>query len=113
MDDDVKGHDSARRYDASRRRHAAAHRRRLVVDAAGVRFLRDGYTGTTVADVAGDAGVSAEFVYKAFGSKAGLVRALWERALLGQGSQPAEERSDAVSTTSRDPEAILANWARL
>ncbi|SDB97283.1 DNA-binding transcriptional regulator, AcrR family [Raineyella antarctica] len=114
MTGEIKG--SARRsrpYDASRRQHAAQRRRDQVVDAAGVRFRRDGYAATTVADVAADAGVSVEFVYKAFGSKAGLVRAIWDRALLGQGRRPAEERSDEVSRTAEDPEDILANWARL
>lgn len=106
----IKG---SRPYDASGRRHAAQRRRDLVVDAAGVRFRRDGYAATTVADVAGDSGVSVEFIYKAFGSKAGLVRAIWDRALLGQGTRPAPERSDDVARAAQDPETILANWARL
>ena len=113
MSGDVKGEPRVRRYDASRRRRAAEDRRARAMEAASSRFLRDGYVRTTVADVAADADVSAEFVYKAFGSKAGLVRALWDRALLGQGDRPAEERSDDVSLTSQDPAMILRNWARL
>jgi AcrR family transcriptional regulator len=113
MSADVKPAPPVRRYDASRRQRAAEHRRQRVMDAATIRFLQDGYARTTVAEVAADADVSVEFVYKAFGSKAGLARALWDRALSGQGDRPAEERSDEVSLTSRDPCSILRNWARL
>jgi AcrR family transcriptional regulator len=104
---------SRRRYDASRRREAATARREAVLDAAARRFATDGYAATTVAAVAADAGVSPETVYKSFGGKPGLVRALWERALAGTGTVHAEKRSDAVSSTSDDPYEIIATWARL
>jgi AcrR family transcriptional regulator len=106
----VKG---PRRYDASGRRLAAARRRTAVLDAAAARFAAQGYAGATVADIAADAQVSVETVYKAFGGKPGLVRALWERALAGQGPVPAEERSDAVSSTADDPLEVFATWGRL
>ncbi len=105
----VKG----RGYDASRRRRAAKQRRRLVVDRARELFLERGFGGTTVAAVAQAAGVSVETVYKAFGGKAGLVRAVWEQALEGMGPVPAEERSDAVSSVADDPGEVIATWARL
>jgi AcrR family transcriptional regulator len=105
----VKG----RRYDASGRRRAADRRRRLVVEAARGLFLERGFAGTTVAAVAQAAGVSVETVYKTFGGKAGLVRAVWEQALEGVGPVAAEERSDAVSSTARDPHEVIAAWARL
>lgn len=109
----VKGSTGVRRYDASGRRQASAHRRQEVLAAARSRFLADGYVATTVARVAADAGVSAELVYKSFGSKAGLARAVWDRALLGQQRRPAEARSDEVSSTATDPREILRNWAVL
>ena len=102
-----------RSYDSSGRRAAAAERRRAVVDAAANRFAAQGYAGTTVADVAADAGVSVETVYKQFGGKPGLVRALWLQALEGAGPEPAERRSDAVSSTATDPLVVLDAWARL
>jgi AcrR family transcriptional regulator len=86
---------------------------RLVPDAARRRFLGDGYAATTVASIAADAGVSVEMVYKAYGGKAGLVRALWETALAGEGPVHAEVRSDEVSTAETDPVLIIASWARL
>lgn len=42
--------------------------------AAGRRFSELGYAATTIRDIAGEAGVSAETVYKAFGSKLELLR---------------------------------------
>jgi len=84
-----------------------------VLDAAGSRFLRDGYAATTVASVAAEAGVSVEMIYKAFGGKPGLVRALWDTGLAGEGPVHAEVRSDEVSSTETDPAQIIASWARL
>jgi AcrR family transcriptional regulator len=104
---------AGRRYDASGRRRASAQRRAEVLTAARSRFLADGYVATTVAQVAEDAGVSTELVYKSFGSKAGLARAVWDRALLGQQARPAERRSDEVSSSATDPRLILHNWAVL
>ena len=106
---DVKG----RRYDASGRRRASAQRRLVVVEQARRLFLEHGFGGTTVAAVAQAAGVSVETIYKAFGGKAGLVRAVWEQALEGGGPVPAEERSDAVSAVADDPQEVVATWARL
>jgi len=44
-----------------------------VLEAAQRRFLRAGYGATTIA---ADAAVSVETIYKAFGGKRGLVRAI-------------------------------------
>ncbi len=104
---------TTRRYDSSRRRHAADARRLAVVEAAGRRFLRDGYAATTVASIAADAGVSVEMVYKAFGGKPGLVRTMWETGLAGEGPVHAEVRSDEVAGAETDPTVIIASWARL
>ncbi|MDQ1482530.1 MAG: hypothetical protein QOF35_606 [Actinomycetota bacterium] len=104
---------STRRYDSSRRQNAADRRRQAVLAAAGHRFLRDGYAATTVASIAADAGVSVEMIYKVFAAKSGLVRALWEIGLAGEGPVPAETRSDEVSATETDPQLTVASWARL
>lgn len=84
-----------------------------MLNAAGRRFLRDGYAATTVASVASDAGASVEMIYKAFGGKPGLVRALWETGLAGEGPVHAEIRSDEMSGVETDPLVIIASWARL
>ena len=72
-----------RTYDASRRREQARHNRAAILDAARDRFLELGYGGTTMGAVAADAGVSVETVYKAFANKAGLVKALFDVAIVG------------------------------
>lgn len=104
---------TTRRYDSSGRQNAAERRRRVVLEAAGRGFLRDGYAATTMASIAAEAGVSVEMVYKAFGSKPGLVRALWDTGLAGEGPVHAEVRSDEVSSTEADPALIIASWAKL
>ncbi|HEX8804558.1 MAG TPA: helix-turn-helix domain-containing protein [Acidimicrobiales bacterium] len=72
-----------RAYDSSRRREQARRTRLAVLDAARRLFLDRGYAGTTVAAVAGEAGTSVETVYKAFGNKPGLVKAVFDVAIVG------------------------------
>jgi AcrR family transcriptional regulator len=80
MSEEVK---PVRAYNSSRREEQARQTRRVVLNAARHRFLADGYAATTIAGVAGDAGVSVETVYKAFGNKAGLVKAVFDVAVAG------------------------------
>ena len=72
-----------RSYDASGRREQARARRRTVVLAARELFERDGFRVTTVAAIAAHAKVSAESIYKGFGSKAALAKAVFDVALAG------------------------------
>ncbi|MDQ1450095.1 MAG: hypothetical protein QOC79_3066 [Actinomycetota bacterium] len=102
-----------RPYDGGRRRESARRNRDAIVEAAERRFLRDGYASTTVAAVAADAGVSVDTIYKAFGGKPGLVRAIRIRALEGEGPVPAEQRSDALHHGERDPRKIIRAWGAL
>ncbi|MEP7036644.1 MAG: helix-turn-helix domain-containing protein [Actinomycetota bacterium] len=101
-----------RQYDASRRRTMAEQRRRTVLDAAQQLFFNQGYVATTIASIAKAAGVSPETVYKGFGGKPGLVRALRARALLGTGPVPAEDRSDRLRDLA-DGHAVVRGWAKL
>lgn len=107
---DVK---SRRRYNSTRRREQAARTRQDVVEAAQHLFLVDGYAKTTVGAIAEAAGVSVETVYKGFGGKPGLVRALVRIGLEGSGPVPAERRSDEMQAAERDPHAVIRNWTRL
>ena len=66
-----------------------------------------------MAQIAAEADTSVETVYKAFGGKSGLVRALWERGLDGRGAVPAPERSDLMSSTETDPVRVLRGWGQL
>jgi AcrR family transcriptional regulator len=72
-----------RPYDASGRRARADARRREVVRAARELFERDGFRLTTITAVAAHAGVSPESIYKGFGSKATLAKAVFDVALAG------------------------------
>ncbi len=100
-----------RQYDATGRRRRAAAARLRVLDVARERFLRDGYAATTIASIGADAQVSAETIYKTYGSKVGLVRALYDTGLAGHGEVPAPERSDAVSARDLDAASLLREWA--
>ena len=103
----VKG---KRRYDASGRQAGAQRRREQILDAAETRFTAQGYGATTVGDIAEDAGVALDTIYKAFGGKAGLVRGIRDRALAGEGPVPAERRSDALHSQHLDGRAIINAW---
>lgn len=72
-----------RRYDASGRRARARARRHAMVLAARELFERDGFRPTTIAAIAERAGVSAESVYKAFGTKAALAKAVFDLVVAG------------------------------
>ncbi|MEO8898361.1 MAG: TetR/AcrR family transcriptional regulator [Candidatus Dormibacter sp.] len=105
----VKG---KRVYDASSRREQALRNRNRIIDSAERRFLDDGYAFTTIAAVADDAGVSVDTIYKTFGGKPGLVRAIRERALRGARPVAAEQRSDELQAHEADPRKIIQGWGR-
>jgi len=85
-----------RSYNASGRREQARARRRAVVVAAKVLFERDGFRLTTVTAVAERAGVSAESIYKGFGSKAALAKAVFDFVIAGDDEPlPVWRRSEA------------------
>ena len=106
----VKG---TRQYDSRGRLAQAQANRRAILDAAERQFLDDGFGATTIAGIAREAGVSVETVYKAFGGKSGLVRALYDRGLEGRGPVAAEQRSDEMRERETDPRTIMRNWGTL
>jgi AcrR family transcriptional regulator len=101
-----------RRYDSSRRQRQALHTRAVILDAARRLFLSGGYAGTTIVAIAEEADVSVETIYKAFGGKPGLVRAIAEKGLEGAGSIPAEQRSDEMRTLEHDPYKVMERWGK-
>jgi len=76
-----------RPYDARRRRERAEEERqatkRRVVAAARELFLTRGYVATTMADIASEAGVALQSVYKAGQSKAELLHLVADVAVAG------------------------------
>lgn len=72
-----------RRYDSRHRRELAAHTRSVVLEAARRLFLERGFAAATMPDIASAAGVSVQTVYKAFGNKPGLAKAVFDVAIAG------------------------------
>ena len=102
-----------RRYDSTGRQAQARRNRQVILDAAQRQFLGGGYAATTIAAVAAEAGVSVETVYKAFGGKPGLVRAIYDRGLVGPEPVPAYRRADELRERETDPRAIMRNWGTI
>lgn len=104
----------ARAYDASRRQAAARRNRKAVLECARKRFLSDGYAVTTLASIAADAGVSVDTVYKSFASKAGILKALFDVAVVGDDEPvPMHDRPQvAVWQAEADPKRMLLSYCR-
>jgi AcrR family transcriptional regulator len=82
-----------RRYHAPARLAAAARTRAAVVEQAHALFAERGWSGTTIKDVAADAGVSPKTVEALFGTKAALLGAAVDFAIRGDvGETPVIER---------------------
>ncbi|WP_416416046.1 TetR/AcrR family transcriptional regulator [Paenarthrobacter aromaticivorans] len=103
---------SQRTYDASRRRQAAEASRRTILACARELFLQQGFGATTITEIAAASAVSVESIYKNFGGKAGLVRALHAQSLLGTGGLPAEQRSDLAQVRADDPRELMEQFGR-
>jgi AcrR family transcriptional regulator len=110
MDPNIIDVKAKRRYNSSGRREQAQRTREAILEVARRLLLADGYAATTVAAIAQASNVSVETIYKAFGGKPGLVRAIYERGLEGAGTVPAEQRSDAMRAAEADPRTIIENW---
>ncbi len=102
-----------RPYDSRGRKEQAARNRDAALDAAERLFLENGYAGTSIASIAQEAGLSVQTIYKVFGSKSGLVKAIYFRGLLGKGDVAAYERSDAMREREVDPRRIMRQWGTL
>ena len=72
-----------RGYRSAVREHGARRTRQLIADAARRLFLQQGYAATSMAAVAREAGVSGQTVYNAFGSKASLLKHVYDVTLVG------------------------------
>jgi AcrR family transcriptional regulator len=93
-----------RSYDASGRREQARARRLAVVLAARELFERDGFRLTTITAIAAHAGVSAESVYKGFGSKAALANAVFDLVIAGDDEPVPVAQRSAARAVREEPE---------
>ncbi len=103
----------SRVYDSRGRQAQARRNRDAILDVARAAFLARGYAATTMASIAGEVGLSVDTVHKAFGGKAGLVRAIYERSLSGEGPVAAPRRSDNMQVAEHDPRTIVRHWGTL
>jgi len=74
---------SKRRYTSTRRQAQAAETRRQIIAAAGKLFAEQGYAGTTIEDIAREAGIAIQTVYAAFGNKRTILSRLVELSVGG------------------------------
>ena len=99
-----------RQYDARRRRERAAEERRAtsnrVLEAATRLFVAKGYTATTMADIAREAGVAMQSVYAAGRSKADLLSAAVERAVAGDDEEVMVHERPAVRLLAEEPDPV-------
>lgn len=87
-----------RTYDGSRRREQARARRLAVVLAARELFERDGFRATTLAAIADRADISVEGIYKVFGGKAALAKAVFDVVVAGDDEpEPVAARPEAAA----------------
>jgi AcrR family transcriptional regulator len=104
-----------RQYDSRRRREQAAQTRRDIETAANTLFRERGYVGTSMPAIAAEAGVVVETIYRAFGSKAGLFKAVLEAALAGGSERaelpPAERPAIRAVIAETDPSRKLELYA--
>jgi AcrR family transcriptional regulator len=103
----MKGHVKPRRaYRSTRRAEQVARTRRDIIATAGTLFRARGYAGVAMPGIAAETGVAVETIYRAFGSKAGLFRAVIEAAVAGgtsRAEKPVEERP-AIRAIIEEPD---------
>jgi AcrR family transcriptional regulator len=93
-----------RSYDASGRREQARARRLAVVLAARELFERDGFRRTTIAAVADRGGVSAISIYKGFGTKAALAKAVFDITVAGDDEPVPVAEREAMQQMRAEPD---------
>ena len=94
-----------RRYDATRRREAAARTRAAILDAARQLFTERGYAATPMTAIADRAGVALDTVYASVGRKPELARLLIETAISGTDQAIPAEQRDYVRAIRAAPDA--------
>jgi AcrR family transcriptional regulator len=93
-----------RPYDSSRRQAQARQTRAAILEAARAQFLERGYAATTVGDIASAVGVSVETVYKGFANKAGLLKAMFDVAIVGDDAPIPFQQREMVARIRAEPD---------
>ncbi len=111
MDPEVK----RRPYDSSNRARQARETRRRIVEAAARLFVRDGYSATSIAAIAQEAGVAVPTVYASLRNKANILRAVVQFTVRGDDeTAPLAQRAGwRELDREEDPRRRLALFASL
>jgi AcrR family transcriptional regulator len=91
----------SRSYSSPLRAEQAQATRQRILDAARAQFLAEGWTRTTVKDIAGAAAVAPATVYAVFGTKRAMLSALIDEAIAS--ALPDPGRPDAWPEMVRHP----------
>jgi len=105
---------SKRPYNSNRRKAQARQTRLLIIAAARQLFFQNGYAGTTIEAIAGQAGVAPETVYSVFGNKLAILSALVDVSVVGDDEPiPLLQRPDIQAARQEtDPHHLLQKFAR-
>lgn len=103
------------KYSSPLRAEQARLTQRRITDAALELFLAHGYSSTTMAAVAKSAGVSAQTVYNTFGTKAALLKRVYDIALIGDDEPiPMIDRPELQALIAeQDPRRYLMGYVAL
>lgn len=94
----------SRSYDNAGRETQSAETRQRIVEAARALMIEKGYRATTIAAVAGRAGVHVDTVYQLVGRKPVLLRELIEQAISGTSGAVTAEDRDYVRAIRGEPD---------
>jgi AcrR family transcriptional regulator len=110
MDEPVK-----RRYDNTRRLAQVRATRLRVIEAAKGLFIENGYPATTLDSVADAADVPLPTIYRLFGSKRALLRAVLDTSFVGDDEPTAfvDRPMVQAALSEPDPHQLLAAFSRI
>jgi AcrR family transcriptional regulator len=118
MGEDVKTAEegaSRRRYDGSRRQAQLMATRVRVTDAAKTLFIDQGYPATTIDAISAASEVPLPTLYRLFGSKRGVLKAVFDTAFGGDDEPVAFVNRPQVQAALAEPDAddLLDRFARI
>ena len=95
----------------------AAHARETrlrITKAASSLFRERGYTGTTIADIAGAAGVAVQTVYFVFHTKVEVLNSAYSLAVMGEDDPAVPEQQEWYRRSMSEPERRLpwGSWSK-
>jgi AcrR family transcriptional regulator len=104
-----------RRYDNSSRQAQARQTRARVIDAARTLFVENGYAATSLSHVARAAQVSVPTIQKTFGTKAAVIKAVYDVTLAGDDQPiPMASRPEFVRLEAEtDPQETLRLYCEI